>query len=83
MRKADFEEIWETRFLLFCIPLLMETIAYYSEYERNYIGHYSKLRTVDIKAKIQFYNLYLKINNMLDLLCSFANNKLISNIQVN
>ncbi len=33
VRKADFEEIWETRFLLFCTPLLMNTLAYYEENE--------------------------------------------------
>ena len=28
MRKLDFQDIWETRFLLYSLPLLMESISF-------------------------------------------------------
>lgn len=77
IRKADFEEIWETRFLLYCVPLLMEAINYYGEFERNEVSDVAK---IDVRARLRFFNIFERINDMLELLCNFANNKLISNI---
>ena len=31
MRKADFEDTWETNFLLFTIPILLETFTFFPE----------------------------------------------------
>lgn len=78
MRKADYGDMWETRFLLFCVPLLMEGIAHFGDKPAK---HKNTFKIEDVRERISFYYIYDKIINMLDLLNRFVNNKLISNIQ--
>ena len=55
MRKADYEDIWETRFLLFYLPLLMEAISFIGNYKTN---KRNQTKIDEIKEKTKFYHLF-------------------------
>lgn len=81
MRKVDFEDIWETRFLLFSLPLLMEAISFVGNMKQNRRTNHSQPRYEEIKEQTKFYHLFQKVNKMLETLDSFVKNRMISNIQ--
>lgn len=65
MRKLDFQDIWETRFLLYSLPLLMESIAFIEKIKSKHRKVFSLLTTDEILHRTKFYRTYLKLKNML------------------
>ena len=51
IRKADYENLWETRFLLYCVPLLTEAITFFEQLPKHQIK-IDDLKVDDIKEMI-------------------------------
>lgn len=64
-RKADFEDMWETRFLLFCVPLLTEAISFFENQKQMST---TMVKNEDVRERLAFYSLYHRLNSMLDVL---------------
>jgi len=56
MRKADMDDIWEIRFLLYSLPLIKETVAYLSKIKKNIPTPLFKIE--DVKERVTFYKLF-------------------------
>jgi hypothetical protein len=80
MRKANQDDIWEIRFLLYSLPLIMETVTFIGKMKQRKPVPTSLFKAEDIRERIGFYRLFLKVDHMLELLESFVNNRMTCNI---
>ena len=80
MRKAGQDDVWEIRFLLYSLPLIMETITFLNLMRTRGSLPTSLFKPEDVKERVVFYKLITKVENMLDLLEAFINNRMACNI---
>ncbi|CAD8153241.1 unnamed protein product [Paramecium pentaurelia] len=78
-RKADYEDVWEKRFLVFLVPMLKEAISFFERVQP--LASIVYMKKSEVQERIEFYYLFDKLNSLLDILNQFMYNKLVSNIQ--
>ncbi|CAD8133483.1 unnamed protein product [Paramecium octaurelia] len=81
VKKIDFSDMWETYMLQYSLPFFLEAIDYIQRlHQKHIVNSTIAYNDEDIKSKLHFYQIFLKLDRMLDMYCEFVNNKLISNI---
>ncbi|EGR30657.1 MIR domain protein [Ichthyophthirius multifiliis] len=78
IKKANFEDIWENNFLLFSIPVFLQTLKLFNQFVKIYIKN--KINLLELKISLQC--VMSRIFDIVKNLDQYVNNKLVSYIDL-